>query len=246
MARTLDDELSGWSQQQLCNLGAILQLKKDNPSVEELGTRIKWLFHSKTRANITALKNRIVERGVADGEGVYPVPMYSDLILALADKLKLNAKHASIEDLQLDISYAIIVKALQKMTQSQRRVFFSNTINLGEIFENIQIRSPDLRGPVTTMAALGLAHGSGMSLYVASTTALGFVTHAVGITLPFAIYTGLGSTIAFMIGPAGWLAAGGWAVFKLTGPEWGKLTPAIMYIISTNSHRRMLQGEGSD
>jgi len=244
MAKTLDEVLSGWNQQQLSNLGAILELKTEYPSVEELGSRIKWLFHSKTRANITALKNRIVETGAADTEGVYPVPLYSELILALSDKLKLNVKHARIEDLELDISYAIIVKALQKMTQTQRRVFFSNTINLGEIFENVQIRSPDLRGPVTTMAALGLAHGSGMSLYMASTTALGFVTHAVGITLPFAIYTGVGSTIAFMIGPAGWLAAGGWAIFKMTGPEWKKLTPAIMYIISTNSHRSMVQAGG--
>lgn len=206
--------------------------------MEDLGSHIKWLFHSKTGANIAALKNRIVERGVADRERVYPVPLYSDLILALARKLKLKSLNASLEGLELDISYAIIVQALQKMTQSQRRVFFSNTINLGEIFENVVIRSPDLRGPVTTMTALGMAHASGISLYVASTTALGFVTHAVGITLPFAI-TGLGSTIAVIIGPAGWLAAGGWAIFKMTGPEWKKLIPAIMYIISTNSQPRV-------
>jgi len=240
MATTLAEVLSGWNQDQLSNLGAILQLDKGNPSVDELESRIKWLFHSKTRANITALKRRLVEGGAADREQVYPVPLYSDLILALADKLKLNAEHVSIDGLELDISYAIIVKALQKMTQTQRRVFFSNTINLEEIFENVQMRS-ELRGPMTTMMALGMAHGSGMSLYVASTTALGFVTHAVGISLPFALYTGLGSTIAFMIGPAGWLAAGGWAIFKMTGPEWKKLTPAIMYIISTNSHRLLLQ-----
>ncbi len=236
MEKTLAEALAGWSQDQLSNLGAILQLDKENPSVDDLNSRIKWLFHSRTRANITALKRRIVEGGASDSEQVYPVPLYSDLILALSEKLKLNADHVSIDGLELDISYAIIVKALQKMTQTQRRVFFSNTINLGEIFENVQMKS-ELRGPMTTMMALGMAHGSGMSLYVASTTALGFVTHAVGISLPFALYTGLGSTIAFMIGPAGWLAAGGWAIFKMTGPEWKKLTPAIMYIISTNSHR---------
>lgn len=240
MVKTLAEVLTGWDQDQLSNLGAILQLKKENPVIDDLGVHIKWLFHSKTKAKITALTNRVTKAGVADREHVYPVPLYSDLILALAGKLKLSTKHADIDDLELDISCAIIVKALQKMTQSQRRVFFSNTINLDEIFENVSIRS-NLRGPVTTMAALGLAHGSGMSLYMASSTALGFVTHAIGITLPFAVYTGLGSTIAFVIGPAGWLAAGGWAFLKMTGPEWKILIPALMYIIATNSRRRVAQ-----
>jgi len=239
MAKTLAEALSGWNQDQLSNLGAILQLKKNRPSIEDLCTHIKWLYHSKTKAKIYSFKRQIIRDGVADRESVFPLPLYSDLILALARKLKLNTKSTGVDELELDISYAIIVEALQKMTQSQRRVFFSNTINLGEIFENVDIRSPDLRGPVTTMAALGLAHGSGMSLYLASTTALGFVTHAVGMTLPFAIYSGLGSTIAFIIGPTGWLAVGGWAFIRMTGPEWKKLIPAIMYIMATNSHRRV-------
>ncbi len=239
MARTLAEALTGWNQDQLSNLGAILQLKQDRPAIEEICVHIKWLYHSKTRAKINSLKNRITRDGVADRESVYPLPLYSDLILALARKLKLNTKNSSVDDLELDISYAIIVEALQKMTQSQRRVFFSNTINLGEIFENVDIPSPDLRGPVTTLAALGIAHGSSMSLYLASTTALGFVTHAVGIALPLAIYSGIGSTIAFIIGPTGWLAVGGWAFLRMTGPEWKKLIPAIMYIIATNSSQRM-------
>ncbi len=67
-----------------------------------------------------------------------------------------------------------------------------------------------LKAPLTTVAALGLAQASGFGVYLASTTSLGFVTHAVGITLPFAMYTGLSSTIAFLIGPAGWLGVSAW------------------------------------
>ncbi len=87
---------------------------------------------------------------------------------------------------------------------------------------------------MTTTAVLGAAQASGGAVYIASTTALGFLTHGVGITLPFAVYTGLTSTIAFVIGPVGWLAAGGWAFWKFTGPEWKKLTTAIVYITSRN------------
>ncbi|HVA50960.1 MAG TPA: hypothetical protein VNH11_31760 [Pirellulales bacterium] len=103
------------------------------------------------------------------------------------------------------------------------------------IVGDAEIKGPGLRGPTRTLALLGAAQASGFSVYVASTTALGFLTHAVGITLPFAVYTGMTSTIAFIIGPAGWLAAGLWGAWKLTQAEWKKLIPALVYIIAVNS-----------
>jgi hypothetical protein len=70
---------------------------------------------------------------------------------------------------------------------------------------------------MTTTAVLGAAQASGGAVYIASTTALGFLTHGVGITLPFAVYTGVTSTIAFVIVPVGWLAAGGCVTWRVGG-----------------------------
>lgn len=73
---------------------------------------------------------------------------------------------------------------------------------------------------------------------MASTTALGFITHAVGMSLPFAAYTTLTSTIAFIIGPAGWLGIGLWGFISLTGADWKKLIPAVLYIAHVNSAKK--------
>jgi hypothetical protein len=51
---------------------------------------------------------------------------------------------------------------------------------------------------------------SGFGAYTALTTIIHAIfTMVLGITLPFAVYTSLTSTLAFITGPAGWIAFGG-------------------------------------
>ncbi len=88
-------------------------------------------------------------------------------------------------------------------------------------------------------SALGAANALGFGLYTSATTALGFVTHAVGISLPFTAYTGLSATIAVAIGPPGWLVAGLYAFWKLTSADWKALTPAIIYLIQAREAGRL-------
>jgi uncharacterized protein YaaW (UPF0174 family) len=90
------------------------------------------------------------------------------------------------------------------------------------------------------MGILGVASTGGFSTYVAASTALGFVTQIVGVTLPFAAYTGLSSTIAFTLGPAGWLGAGAWALWNLTDTDWKKLTPALIYLSTLRNQKNLL------
>jgi uncharacterized protein YaaW (UPF0174 family) len=121
------------------------------------------------------------------------------------------------------------------MKPRERQTFFEQQIEVPEIAREARIKGTSLAKPVTTFGLLGLAQVSGFGVYAASTTALGFVTHAIGITLPFASYTGMTSTLAVLIGPVGWLTAGLWGVWKITEPSWKILIPALIYIISTNS-----------
>jgi hypothetical protein len=101
------------------------------------------------------------------------------------------------------------------------------------------------KGPVTTLAALSAAQASGFGVYMGATTALGLISHAVGVTLPFAVYTGMTSTIAFLIGPVGFLASGGWLAHVLTSPEWARIHRALLHIIAMGAkyhfvHNRLL------
>jgi uncharacterized protein YaaW (UPF0174 family) len=252
---SLGNVLYAWRQDELSNLSAILELDPQHPSVEAIEEQIKWLYYSRTRAQIkSSISNTAdrvrslfdkVERASRVADQEYPVPSYSQLVFGLAEKLKVDEKDASLEQSEEAISHEVIVQALTKMSPGQRRTFFNEAIDLGEVLEAANARSGGLLGPKTTVQALQSTRPRAMSLYVASSTALGFMTHAMGMALPFAAIKGLGATVAFVIGPVGWLAAGGWAAWLATGPEWRKLLPAILYITATNSYSNIVNVSNS-
>lgn len=58
------------------------------------------------------------------------------------------------------------------------------------------------------IGALGAAQLSGFGIYVLASSTVGAITSLLGITLPFALYTGMSSAISFIIGPVGFLVMG--------------------------------------
>jgi uncharacterized protein YaaW (UPF0174 family) len=50
--------------------------------------------------------------------------------------------------------------------------------------------------------------------------------------VPFAVYAGMSSTIVFLIGRIGFLAAGAWLGWSLTGPEWTRILGGQLHIIA--------------
>ena len=97
---TVNSVLSGWNQDQLSNLGAILELDIENPSITDLELQIKWLYYSKTRAQVKTMVTKSTAKlrsaiGKKECENIdidqqYAVPLYSELIYGLAEKLKLK------------------------------------------------------------------------------------------------------------------------------------------------------------
>ncbi|MDF2588849.1 MAG: hypothetical protein K0S41_2690 [Anaerocolumna sp.] len=68
-------------------------------------------------------------------------------------------------------------------------------------------------GPATVLAIVEI---SGFGAYIALTTIVHAIfTTVLGITLPFAAYTTLTSTLAFLTGPIGWIAVIGVGAFQL-------------------------------
>jgi len=87
---------------------------------------------------------------------------------------------------------------------------------------------------MTGFAALTAAQMSGFGVYMLGSTMLGAVNGALGLGLGFGAFTGLSSVIAAVIGPLGWSALGVSLVAKvgkcLTGPNYRKLLPVVVYI----------------
>lgn len=233
-----------------CNLMALLGDDSNTaPEISDIENLFKELFHSRTRAVAeSSLKNigswafsKVISQRpeYIETEDLMTVPTYSDLLIGACEHLKVAKGNNNItqEKAELYISHAVIVGALSKMSPDQRIEFFNREVSIDDAASHTKEQS--MLGPMTTIAALGAANATGFGVYMASTTALGFVTHAVGVTLPFAVYTGLTSTIAVVIGPIGWLSAGLWGAWRLTSPEWKKIVSGLIYLIAVNSAKEL-------
>jgi uncharacterized protein YaaW (UPF0174 family) len=235
----LVDQLHSMSDEHVCNLGTILELKGEIHSPESICESIRWLYHSKTRELVKG-GYKSAKYGVMGILGKPtssvkqdeppPVPSYKQLLKGFAKELGVFDDADDIGATEKHVAYKVIAESLQKLSPSERVKFFEEEVDLSGVVEADLVKSK-ARAPLTAISALGLANASGFGIYYASTTALGFLTHAAGITLPFATYTGLTSTIAFIIGPPGFLAAGAFLAWRSTESNWRKLAPVIVYLI---------------
>ena len=259
---TIRDALQAWGQQDLANmlslLGAEAHAKQgeagSSPSIEEVEASLKWLYYSKARARTQSAARNLAAGAIAKirkteatnvaVEESRPIPRYDLLLAEAAKHVKAYEGNPSVDDCETFLSQAVIIAALHKMKPSERVEFFSSTVPVEEMTHRAGIRAIHIAGPATTLALLGAAQASGFGVYMAATTALGLVTHAVGVTLPFVAFTGLTSTIACIIGPVGWLGAGAWGFWQMTGPRWRRIIPAVLYIAATNKRLALARDSG--
>jgi uncharacterized protein YaaW (UPF0174 family) len=125
-----------------------------------------------------------------------------------------------------EIEDAIVVKQFQKMleqlTPEQRQ----------QVLMDLKRESddPHFESFLLGGGAMFAAKMSGFGVYLLASTVLGSITGALGITLPFAVYMGVSQTIAFILGPVGWIALAGGVLFSLNQPNWNRLGLSVLYI----------------
>lgn len=236
--QSLASYLTTLAPQHLQNLSYILQLPDSDVSMVMVVDAIRWRYHSKARSALKGgaglVLSRIKQLGgnASSGESEAPAaPTYRELILGLAHKLDVFEPNANLMQIEKYVVYGVMTNCLQRMTSEQRVRFFEQTVDLSAVLGD-GIIDTGISAPMTTLSALGMASASGSGIYTAAATALGLVTHGLGISLPVAVYAGINSTIGFVLGPAGWLAAGGWLVWRMTGPDWNVLTQVVVYLIT--------------
>ncbi len=243
-ATTFQSLVAGLPHAHRANLACILEIESEDTSA--ICERVRWLYHSKVRAGLRAQGNALADTVLSKTTGKrvravdkdYPPPTWEHLVEGLGRKLRVHDADADVVDNEWYICDRVIVDAMAKMSPKQRRQFFEAGASATAVAEDAH-KKGRLKGPLRTASALGLANAWGFGLYQTATTALAFVTQAVGISLPFAAYTGLSSTIAFVLGPAGWLGVGLWTFLKVTSADWRKLTPVIIYVIQAKEQSRL-------
>lgn len=94
----------------------------------------------------------------------------------------------------------------------------------GEVLRNSFLKSGVGLGSLITI-------GSSFGAYIAINTIIHAIfTSFLGITLPFAVYTGVAKGVSIIAGPIGWCALGGYSIYSLIKTS-GKLTSAMMSVV---------------
>ena len=94
----------------------------------------------------------------------------------------------------------------------------------GEVLRNSFLKSGIGIGSLITV-------GSSFGAYIAINTIIHAIfTSFLGITLPFAVYTGVVKGVSIIAGPIGWCALGGYSIYSFIKTS-GKLTSAMMSVV---------------
>lgn len=94
----------------------------------------------------------------------------------------------------------------------------------GEVLRNSLLKSGVGIGSLITI-------GSSFGAYIAINTIIHAIfTSFLGITLPFAVYTGVAKGVSIIAGPIGWCALGGYSIYSFIKTS-GKLTSAMMSVV---------------
>jgi len=237
------DICSAWEPEDIANLAIILNLSEHEGSIDDIGKKIKWLYHSKTRA-----QGKVAAKGIwakLTGETVdlsiedqFPMPAYKALIRGLLEKMDVDYGDDGLVEQEYFLCDAVIAEALLKMTPQQRRRAFTEKMELDKLDENLASHENTITQAAKGLGGFSMLNAAGFSLYTSSTMALSFATGMAGITLPFTVYTGMTSFISVIIGPIGWAVFGSWIAWKGTSSEWDKLRAALLYIITVSNRER--------
>ena len=177
MPTTITEICKDWGHEDLAALAIILEVPADRNSISHIENKIKWHFHSRTRASLKAGIKNIIPKLIRSGEAKrvedqYREPTYLELMDGVLG--------ATLADKEVFLSQAVIAQALVNMSPQQRRRAFAETIELSEILQHSDSLGAMLVPNKAAIGAVTLANAAGFSLYTSSTMALSFAASMAG------------------------------------------------------------------
>lgn len=152
---------------------------------------------------------------------------YQDILVSICEHLNIqlspNLVPARLEQL---IGQKVLKAAWDKMTSTQKNLFEDEVAKVAAK----QGKSTEWAAAGGIGAAIAAAQLGGFSTYLLATSALAALTGSLGVALPFAAYTGLTTALGIAIGPVGWIGLGLFSILGLSGANYKKLIPAVLYI----------------
>ena len=159
---------------------------------------------------------------------------YREIVCQVADKLGVwYGRVETTERIETKVAQKVLRTVWEKMTPAQRQQMEEALKKAAQEFDG-----SGLGQSASVLAALLAGKLSGFGVYLLASTSLGAVTGVLGFTLPFAVYTTMSSTIAVVLGPVGWIGAGLFVLWKLTGANYKRLVPAILYIAMLRANQQ--------
>lgn len=151
-------------------------------------------------------------------------PSYSTILDKINKKLKINTDSIDNDENEKAIAIKVLNEVLSKMSEEQKNQFEKEILKIA----NKESRNTYKAG--TVFATLTAAQVSGFGVYLLATSTLSTLSGIIGLSLPFAAYTGLSSIISVVIGPVGWIGAGLFTLWKINDVKYNKIIPAVIYI----------------
>ena len=157
-------------------------------------------------------------RNLFRGEG----PEYIEVVRDVARKLDAPfGEHHGVVEIERSILTTVLVKALEEMSDEERRSFLSGTGKSNLSFT----------GGVSAMAVQGLLKAGGFTSYVLMLKVVnGIVVHAIGRGLPLVVNAALTRGLGVVLGPIGWIATGLWTAISLGDPAYKITIPSVVYV----------------
>ena len=112
--------------------------------------------------------------------------------------------------------------------------------------ENLKKRAQQMGISFIPAASVVAGELSGFGIYLATTTGLGSISSAIGVTFPWAVYQGATTVLGVMLGPIGWALAGASVIaggivflsklFQRNDQKFTTIVIAIIIAIGDNSY----------
>lgn len=152
---------------------------------------------------------------------------YAEVVSDVARKMQVETvPQGALASIERQIVAAAFQKALASATAEQRDAMLAALA---------REQGTTVKTLVGASGVLVAANLTGFGLYVAASTMLGAMTGALGVALPFAVYTGMSGVIATLTGPVGWAMLAGWAVYRFGSADYKKTVPGVIAVAAVRA-----------
>lgn len=162
---------------------------------------------------------------------------YSEILKKIANHFNIEIKTPfDLKKIEEDIFIFKINENFKNLPEEEQKKIQEEFLKLSQ---SLTIDSTQLKA-LATIGTLTAANLSGFGMYLMASTVVGGVSGALGITLPFAFYTGMSSFLSFITGPIGWTIGLGALAYSLRNENLESISNKLKGIF--NSTKNLFTG----